>query len=148
MAEKVFFHYADRKLTIPHKRVIKDCLITLFKKEGRQIERLDYIFCSDEYLLQINKEFLQHDYYTDIISFDLSDSKSIKGEIYISVDRVKENALIHSSSFKVETVRVIGHGALHLCGYKDKSPKDIITMRKKEEDFISSFLSSVPRETK
>ncbi len=147
MAEKVFFHYADRKLTIPHKRIIKDCLIRLFKEEGKLLERLDYIFCSDEYLLQINKEFLQHDYYTDIISFDLSDSKSIKGEIYISVDRVKENALTHSSSFRKESVRVIGHGALHLCGYKDKSQKDIKTMRKKEEAFIISFLSSVPRET-
>src|SRR5690349_20084054 len=110
MAEKVFFHYADRKLTIPNKRIIKDCLIRLFKEEGKLLERLDYIFCSDEYLLQINKEFLQHDYYTDIISFDLSDSKSIKGEIYISVDRVKENALTHSSSFREESVRVIGHG--------------------------------------
>ncbi len=85
---------------------------------------LQYIFCSDAYLLDINREYLQHDFFTDIITFDLSEKgQPINAEIYISVERVRDNAANYNSSFRKEIHRVIFHGVLHLCGYKDKSQK-------------------------
>jgi probable rRNA maturation factor len=103
---------------------------------------LNYIFCTDEYLLQVNRDFLQHDYYTDIITFDLSDtSKRVSGEIYISVDRVKDNALTQGVSFTEELHRVIFHGALHLCGYKDKKPAEVKAMRSAEDKYLELYFS-------
>lgn len=120
------------------KEVIRD----LFKKEKTKLEQLRYIFCSDEYLLQINKEHLNHNYYTDIITFDLSETpKATIGEIYISVDRVRDNAQNYEVSFKHELLRVIFHGALHLCGYKDKSSKEEQLMRKAEDKYLKYYLS-------
>lgn len=103
---------------------------------------LSYIFCSDSYLLVINQQYLEHDDYTDIITFDLSSSpKEIVGEVYISIDRVKENAHELSVSFNTELHRVIFHGALHLCGYKDKSIKDASVMRFKEDKYLKLYFS-------
>jgi probable rRNA maturation factor len=129
------------KVNLQNRKALKAFIPQIFKKEGKPLETLTYIFCSDEYLLEVNKNFLQHDFYTDIISFDLSESKSSPtiGEIYISVDRVKENALTHKTNFEQELHRVIFHGALHLCGYKDKSKKDALLMRDKEEDCLSMY---------
>jgi len=122
------------------KEVIRD----LFKKEKTKLEQLQYIFCSDEYLLEINKQHLQHNYYTDIITFDLSNKpNAVIGEIYISVDRVKDNAQNYEVSFKQELLRVIFHGALHLCGYKDKTQKDQALMRKAEDKYLHYYLSKV-----
>ena len=100
------------------------------------LDRLDYIFCSDKYLIDINYRFLNHDYYTDIITFNLSEHKGTKGEIYISLDRVKENAELNKVPFNEESARVILHGALHLCGYKDKKKTEITIMRQKEEHYL------------
>ena len=97
----------------------------IFKKEDRPLDRLDLIFCSDAYLLQINQDFLGHSDLTDIITFDLSDEQDSSAEIYISVDRVRENAKTFGVSVENELHRVIFHGILHLCGYKDKKPGDI-----------------------
>jgi rRNA maturation RNase YbeY len=114
------------------------------KKEGLDIETLQYIFCSDKYILGINKSYLQHDYYTDIISFDLSETRGkLIGEVYISIDRVKDNAITHKTSFKEELLRVIFHGALHFCGYKDKKPSDIKKMRAQEDKWLKSYLKSI-----
>jgi rRNA maturation RNase YbeY len=114
----------------------------LFKKEKTKLEQLRYIFCSDEYLLQINKEHLNHNYYTDIITFDLSEKGTgTIGEIYISIDRVRDNAQNYEVPFKHELLRVIFHGALHLCGYKDKSNKDQQLMRKAEDKYLKYYLS-------
>jgi rRNA maturation RNase YbeY len=99
-----------------------------------------FIFTSDKRLLEINRQFLQHDYYTDIITFDLSDSKSTKAEVYISIDRVKENTRIHGTSFKSELHRVIFHGVLHLCGYKDKTKKEKEEMRGMEAFYLMKYL--------
>ena len=105
---------------------------------------LQYIFCSDDRLLEINKQFLNHDYYTDIITFNLSGANQpINAEIYISVDRVRENAGDFNSSVPMELHRVIFHGALHLCGYKDKTRKDQTEMRKMEDKYLEMY--SVPR---
>lgn len=137
---KVFFNYDDRVLQLNHKRKIRSFIASIFDKEKRVLHRLDYVFCSDETLLQVNRSFLQHDYYTDIITFDLSgDHPGIKGEVYISVDRVKENALMLKTGFEEEMLRVLFHGVLHLCGYKDKKKKDILIMREKEDYYISLY---------
>lgn len=116
---------------------LKKFLLNLFKKEKEKLAELQYIFCSDEYLLAINKQYLEHDYYTDIITFDLSSrDQPINAEIYISVDRVRENAQEFGSSFKRELHRVIFHGALHLCGYRDKSTQESRKMREMEEKYL------------
>ncbi|CAN5654093.1 rRNA maturation RNase YbeY [soil metagenome] len=143
--EQILFHYVDIKVTIKGKKTIKDIVRVMFKKEKTPLNRLDYIFCSDDYLLDINQRFLKHNYYTDIITFDLSDSKAVKGEIYISVDRVKENARLHKQPFYVEFARVIFHGALHLCDYKDKKNNEKTVMRSKEDFYLKRY--SVSRGT-
>lgn len=148
MPQKIFFHNADRSLSIPHKKVLKDCIKKIFVAEGKSLKRLDYIFCSDEYLLRMNKQFLHHDFYTDILTFGLNDMAETVGEIYISLDRVKENAKTHQSAYLDEVARVTAHGALHLCGYKDKTKKDKAAMRTREDSFIALFSSSVSRGTK
>ena len=112
----------------------------LFKKEKASLTSLNFIFCSDEYLLEINQQFLKHNFYTDIISFNLAaNNEPVEGEIYISLDRVRENAGELNQSFKTELHRVIFHGALHLCGYMDKRPADILVMRKKEDEYLKSY---------
>jgi probable rRNA maturation factor len=122
---------------------LKAFLLTLFKKEGKKLAELQYIFCSDKYLLEINRQHLGHDYYTDIITFTLSEKKNpISAEIYISVDRVRENARGFGASLKNELHRVIFHGALHLCGYKDKTRGELAKMRQMEERCLASYLGS------
>jgi len=119
---------------------LKSFLPSLFKKEKKQLAELQYIFCSDPYLLEINKQYLNHNYYTDIITFDLSEpGQPINAEIYISVDRVRDNALSFGNTLKNELHRVIFHGALHLCGYKDKSQKDEKLMRKLEDRYLKLY---------
>ena len=122
---------------------LKKFLVSIFKKEGKKLGELQYIFCSDEYLLGINRQYLGHDYYTDIVTFDLSEkNQPITAEIYISVDRVKENARQFGASIKNELHRVIFHGALHLCGFKDKSKQDAVKMREMEEKYLRLYQSS------
>lgn len=136
---KVCFHYADRKLRYSPKSELKEMVVAIFKNEQIACKQIDYIFCSDEYLLGINQAHLQHDYYTDIITFPLSDSgKPIEAEIYISTDRVQDNSKIQATTFNNELKRVIAHGALHLCGYKDKTKADQKQIRGKEDEYIKS----------
>ena len=135
--KKVHFNYADRKLNIPNKTSLKDFVELLFKKENKELSIINYVFCSDVYLLEINKASLNHDYYTDIITFGLSEPNlPIEAEVYISIDRVKDNAKNLNLTFKNELLRVVFHGALHLCGYKDKKKSDIEQKRKKEDDYL------------
>ncbi len=107
------------------------------KEEGKHIGALNYIFCDDEYLHKINVEFLDHDTYTDIITFDYCVGNELISDIYVSVERVKENAHEFSDSFEEEFYRVLVHGLLHLCGYKGKSEEDKDIMRKKENYYLS-----------
>lgn len=135
----VRFHILEPFIFSEKKR-LKEAIASLMHEERRQFQSLDYIFCSDEYLLSINQSFLQHDELTDIITFDLSeDPLVIIGEIYISIERVKDNSLLFNTSFRDELLRVVFHGALHLCGYKDKSKKDEKEMRGKEDFYIGLF---------
>ena len=138
----VSFHFLEGgRVSLTQRLLLKSFIASLFKKEKHRLEACRYIFCSDKYLLTINQQYLQHDYYTDIITFGLSEpGKPINAEIYISVDRVKENAVTFNSSFKRELHRVIFHGALHLCGYKDKKKEDSTLMRKMEDKYLRQYL--------
>jgi len=134
------FNYADvTSIPFNRKRTLKTFIKEIFITEGKPLEKVNYIFCTDSYLIEINKQFLQHDFFTDIISFDLSEGESTIGEVYISIDRVKENSTIHASSYTNELLRVIFHGALHLCGYKDKKKSEITIMRRKEDYYLQMF---------
>ena len=116
-------------------------LILRYRKDVKKIT-LSFIFCDDDYLITINHDFLQHDTYTDIITFDLTESKSqLVSDIYISIDRVQENATKYKTDYDRELHRVIFHGVLHLCGFKDKSQQDIRLMREKEEDNLTAYLN-------
>lgn len=121
------------------KKIIKSEVISGNQKLGN----LNYIFCSDEHLLSINIQFLQHDYYTDVITFDYSERNIISGDIFISVDRVLNNSEIFREDFSSELVRVIFHGMLHLLGLKDKTKDEIDFMRKRESDLIKLYLEGV-----
>jgi rRNA maturation RNase YbeY len=127
--------------TLKDRTGLKRFIGQMVKKEGKQLAVLNYIFCSDNYLLDINKQYLKHDFFTDIITFPLSEKgQPINAEVYISVERVRENAGNYSGSFKKELLRVIFHGVLHLCGYKDKKPKDAALMRQMEDKWLALYL--------
>lgn len=138
-ASKVCFFFETKGFTLENRSALKAQIEALFRKEGMKLESLNYIFCSDKRLLEINRQYLQHDYYTDIITFDLSAGPATIGEIYISIDRVRDNAQTHGTSFKSELHRVIFHGALHLCGYGDKKKEETIEMRKREDFWLSWY---------
>jgi probable rRNA maturation factor len=122
------------------RRKLKSFIERLVVKEKKRLAQLGFVFCSDDYLLKINQDFLQHDYFTDIITFDLSTSASeIEGEIYISIDRVRDNARMLEVDIVDELHRVIFHGVLHLCGYKDKLKTDKALMRKKEDYYLKRY---------
>lgn len=130
------FHFLT-KIDLRERNRLRLSLLTLFKKEHRKLVDLQYIFCSDEYLLDINRRFLDHDFYTDIITFPLSEPRQpVVAEIYISVDRVRDNALNFGNPVKSELLRVIFHGALHLCGYGDKTAAQQAKMRQLEEKYL------------
>ena len=120
---------------------MKACIHELFSQEGILLGELNIIFCDDEFLLGINREYLQHEDYTDIITFDLSDSSLIKGEIYISIPRIIENAGNLHLPNSLELRRVIFHGCLHLCGYKDKLKPEKEDMKRKEDKYLSLYSS-------
>ncbi len=136
----ISFHTADISFKLKSKTVLKKFIAdTFFKECGKKLSAT-YVFCSDEYLLRINQNFLQHDYYTDIITFPLSETDSrVESEIYISIDRVADNAKKHKATADEELLRVIFHGALHLAGFKDKTRKEEILMRSKEEEWLHTF---------
>jgi len=118
-----------------YKTWLREIILSKDKKEGN----INYIFCNDEHLLNINQKFLQHDTYTDIITFDYTEEGFISGDIFISIERVKENAETFQVSFQEELLRVLAHGILHLIGYNDKTEKESRQMRKEEEKAILLF---------
>ncbi len=126
---------------LAQKLEIKKWLSDVAKQEGMAVGDINYIFCDDEHLLGINKEYLAHDYYTDIITFDNSEEDTkIEGDIYVSIDRIKDNAKDLNVSFDRELKRVLAHGVLHLCGYKDKTKQDEQQMRGKEEYYLKQIV--------
>lgn len=133
----IHFFYENIPFKLKQALKLKAWIKATIQKEGFELDQLNYIFCSDEALLERNIQFLQHKTLTDIITFDLSEKEDlIEGEIYISVDRVKDNAGKFSKSFEDELHRVIIHGVLHLVGYGDKKPKLKAIMREKEDYYL------------
>lgn len=113
-----------------------DWLRRVIAMENKPLKSLSIVFCSDEYLYRLNSEYLQHNTYTDVITFPYSEGEEVEGDIFISVDRVRENALAFQSTFEVELFRVMVHGVLHLCGYRDKEEGEQKTMREKENEYL------------
>ena len=116
-----------------------DWVTRIITVNQQKYSQIDYIFCDDNYILNINQKYLDHDTYTDIITFDYTEDKIIGGDIFISVDRLKENAALFQVDFNNELLRVMSHGLLHLMGYKDKSEEDSVLMRQKENECINMF---------
>ena len=138
----ISFNNEDIKFTLKNKALLKRWIISTIEKKKRTTGEIAFVFCSDYYLLSINKQYLHHDAYTDIVTFDYSqeDLKSaISGDIFISVDRVKENAIKFSKSFEEELHRVIIHGTLHLLGYTDKTKSTKVEMTKQEDICLSAL---------
>ena len=137
----VSFFNADVKIQLLDKLLLKQFIPSIFLEEGKPLQAIKFIFCSDEYLLSLNKQFLNHDYYTDILTFDLSTNKKIIGEIYISTERVFENSALNQVSFQDELNRVIFHGILHLCSYSDTTENGKADMTIKENEYLIKYAS-------
>lgn len=123
------------------KKDLKQAVKSLVLNEGKSLKDLSLVFTDDDYLLEVNKQYLNHDYFTDVITFDYSNFPDVSGDVMISLDRVKDNALSMNLAFEQEFYRVVFHGVLHLCGYKDKSKDDVVIMREKEDFYIQRFVS-------
>jgi rRNA maturation RNase YbeY len=132
----ISFNY-EIDFTLDHEEILSDWISKTITEENCKEGEINYIFCSDEYLHKLNLDFLNHDTLTDIISFDYSVGKELHGDIYISVDRVRENADELNVTFEDELARVMIHGVLHYCGYKDKSEADEKLMRSKEDYYLT-----------
>ena len=134
------FFCEDIEFKVPQSRSAKTWLKSIATTEGFELNQLNYLFCSDEHILSINRQYLEHDFYTDIITFDNSeDEKVIEGDIFISIERVQENAKNLNQIFEVEFRRVLAHGVLHLCGYNDTDDSQEEMMRTKEDFYLSLF---------
>jgi probable rRNA maturation factor len=135
----ISFNY-ETAFSLDNETQLADWIVNVISEEGYKLEEINYIFCDDEYLLKLNVEFLNHDTLTDIISFDNSVGKIIQGDIFISIERVKENAIDFKVSTLEELYRVMVHGVLHYCGYKDKSEDEEKVMRQKENHYLKQLL--------
>ena len=136
----ISFTNQEVSLQLRNKLLLKSFLMTIFTKEGKKFKSLSYIFCTDQFLLKLNQQYLNHDTFTDILTFALSNSPlPIVAEIYISVDRVKENARDLKIDFLTELKRVMIHGILHLCGYEDHTKAEKKLMREKEDHYLQDI---------
>ncbi len=139
MKESKINFYSENEFQLDHEKSYGIWIEGVIESEGKKLEEISYIFCNDDYMLDINMKYLDHDTYTDIISFDYSVGNILQGDIYISTERVEENSREFNVSFEEELRRVIIHGVLHLCGYKDKSEEESTFMRGKEEEKLKLF---------
>lgn len=137
----ISFHNEGVGTKTPSKRLLKAWIKEFVSNHGKKVGELAFIFCSDEKILEVNQNFLQHDYYTDIITFDYCEGEIVSGDIFISVERVKENATSHNAEYNTELIRVLAHGVLHLIGFQDKSPKKKKEMTQNEDLCISLFFT-------
>jgi rRNA maturation RNase YbeY len=134
----ISFNY-ETDFELANESAIESWIGRIIASEQKSEGEISYVFCDDNYLLELNQQYLQHDTLTDIISFDYSLGNELSGDIFISIERVRENAEIFNQSFENELLRVISHGVLHYCGYKDKSEADEQLMRQKENEKIAMF---------
>lgn len=137
MEETIYFFKENVKFRLTKQKELKALLKKIAKKEGHKTQTINYIFCNDKYLLNMNKQYLHHNYFTDIITFDNSIEKNIiEGDIFISIDTIKKNAVKFKTTIQNELHRVMIHGLLHLIGYKDKSKKEKEQMRNMEDKYL------------
>lgn len=136
---QILFHEEDISFTLPDEQHFTLWIQSVIASQSCHLKQLNYIFCSDAALLKVNLEYLDHDTYTDIITFPYASTPDIEGDIFISVDRVRENAAKFEQPFERELKRVMIHGVLHLCGYGDKSEEEKSIMRAKEDEAIALF---------
>lgn len=133
----VLFHEEDVSYSLTHPDAVVEWLVLTCESEKQKLGDVTYVFCSDEYLYKMNVEYLQHDTYTDIITFDYSENDVVAGDLFISIDRIKDNAQKYDVSVVNELHRVMVHGVLHLLGYKDKTPAEQAVMTEKEDFYLS-----------
>jgi len=137
---KIHFFFEKVAPALRNREKLKNFINSVFRKEGKQLSSINYIFSTDEALLKINRQYLDHDFYTDVISFNLSDRQDeIVADIYISLDRIRENAKNLKRSVEEELHRVIFHGTLHLCDYNDKSDSQKVRMKRKEDFYVAAY---------
>lgn len=139
MSEQIINFYSENDFEFQEEKSFDTWIRKVISSEEKQLGEINYIFCDDHYLYKINLKFLDHDTYTDIISFDNSERDELNGDIFISTDRVTENAKEYNIDFSEELKRVIIHGILHLCGYGDKTESEAALMRQKEDEKIALF---------
>ncbi|HCA08871.1 MULTISPECIES: rRNA maturation RNase YbeY [unclassified Chryseobacterium] len=130
-----FYENLQESVSTDYQKWLEDIILS----EGKKTGEINYIFCDDEYLLKINQDYLQHDYYTDIITFDYVKGKTISGEIFVSLQRISDNASTLSRDYEEELKRVLAHGILHLAGYKDKTEEEEKEMRRMEDLYLAKF---------
>ena len=135
----ITFHKEEVDFNMPDEGALQKWLEDVVVSKKKSIVQLTYIFCSDEYLLNINQTYLNHDYFTDIITFPYKQGNEIESDIFISIDRIEENARTFDSTFERELLRVMAHGVLHLLGYKDKSTEEEAEMREQEDWALEKF---------
>ena len=143
--QSIHFHYLGPTFYFPNRGFTKTFLASIFADHDKKITAVNYIFCSDQYLLNLNITHLNHNFYTDILTFDLGNDPGITADIFISVERAKENALLFKVTMITEIMRLLVHGALHLCGFKDETQEDAYKMKEKENKYLRQYL--VSRET-
>lgn len=139
----IYFSSENTKFDLKAKMKVKKWITDIIKAQGKRVGDISYLFCDDAYLIEVNREYLDHDTYTDIITFDYVEGDVISGDILISVERVEDNAAQFNTTFEQELHRVIIHGILHLLGQKDKSDADAAMMRKKEESALELWNSMI-----
>jgi probable rRNA maturation factor len=140
--KRVYFFSHSLNIPLKDRKKFKSFADYILRQEGKRLNLINFIFCTDEELRKLNNDFLKHDYYTDILTFDLSESKKdVTADIFISVDRTRDNAKSFSVSFSRELHRVMIHGLLHLCGYKDKKSSDIKKIRARENWYLMKYFN-------
>jgi len=137
----ISFHNEGVHTKTPSKRLLKAWIKEFVANHGKKVGELAFVFCSDEKILEVNQNFLEHDYYTDVITFDYCEGEIVSGDIFISVERVQENAVSHGVDYNTELLRVLAHGVLHLIGFQDKKEKKKIEMTRNEDLCMSLFFT-------
>jgi len=137
--ERISFQTQDIVLVLKEKNKIRQWIVDAIKNESKKTGDITCIFCSDEYLLSMNQQYLHHDDYTDVITFDYTEGDRISGDIFMSVERILDNSIQLKTTPEEELHRVMIHGVMHLCGYKDKLPKERANMTKKEDQYLKIF---------
>jgi probable rRNA maturation factor len=135
----ISFYFRETAFSLRNRRKLKHFIAEIFRSNKKTLVGMIYVFSTDRDVLKINRQYLNHDFYTDVITFNLSEGSDIQGEAYLSADRIKENAKRYNVSFSEELHRVIFHAALHLCGYRDKTANEKTAMRKQENEYLHQY---------